>query len=176
MSWLRTEHIGNGAAAVLAALAMAGCSSGPGGLGTGPLPYQHSNFGQGGYSESLIGPDRYRIEVKGPPTTSRARLEKIAAVRAAEIGRDNRLGFFKIDGVQHGTHCQKVNPGPRAPAASGPKTLSYAILTADVSYAKTPPDPSYRDSRLSFDPLRAELEQDAALSAPADAAAGQCAG
>ncbi|HYD15426.1 MAG TPA: hypothetical protein VEA77_03400, partial [Hyphomicrobium sp.] len=56
------------AAVDLAALALVGCSGG--GLNTlspGPLPYQYSNaIMPQGFSESVIGPDRYRIEVKGP--------------------------------------------------------------------------------------------------------------
>lgn len=172
MPWLRNVHVGS--AAVLAALGVAACSAGVGGLGQAPLSYQHSNvFGQGGYSESQIGPDRYRIEVKGPANTPRERMEKIAAARAAEIGKDNRLGYFKIDDVQHTTRCETVKPGPRAPvSSSGPKTFAYAVMTADVSYTKTPPDPSYLDSRQSFGQLRAELDQD--QTAPPPAAAPQC--
>lgn len=141
-----------------------------------PLAYQHSNaIAPAGYSESLIGPDRYRIEVKGPPSTPRERMEKIAATRAAEIGKDNRLGYFRIDSVRHTTHCETFKPGPRAPGStSGTKTLAYAVMTADVSYAKDPPDATYLNARTSFDQLRAELDQDRAAPPPADPAALGC--
>ncbi len=167
-----------GAAPALALLLLAGCSSGIGGLGSsGTLPYQAANaFAPSGYSESLIGPDRYRIEVKGPVDTPRERLEKIAATRAAEIGRDNRLGYFKIDGVQHGTHCKTyIAGGQRGGAGAEKRKLEYAMLTADVTYAKTPPDPSYVPAKEAFDQYRAELDQPPAtppLAAPA--ATTQC--
>src|SRR5688572_29198661 len=98
-------------ARALAALALAGCSGGVG-IGAGPLPYQYSNaIAPSGFSETIIGPNRYRIQVRGPLNTPRERMEKIAATRAAEIGKDNRLGFFKIDSVEVGTHCEKYIKG-----------------------------------------------------------------
>ncbi|MCC7251412.1 hypothetical protein [Hyphomicrobium sp.] len=164
------------APALAAVLALAGCSAGMSGIAQGPLPYQHSNaIAPAGYSESQIGPDRYRIEVKGPLNTPRERMEKIAATRAAEIGKEGQLGFFKIDNVQHGTHCETFKPGPRAPGSSSAKTLGYAMTTADVSYAKNPPDASYQNARTSFDQYRAELDQDQSAPAPVDpTAAAQC--
>lgn len=175
MPGLKCMHVGS--AVVLTALALAGCSAGISGLAPGPLAYQHSNaIAPAGYSESQIGPDRYRIEVKGPANTSRERLEKIAATRAAEIGKDNHLKYFKIENVQHATHCEAYKPGPRAPGASyGTKTVSYAVTTAEVSYTKVAPDPSYLDSKASFAQFRAELDQDQAPPTPLDPAAGpQC--
>lgn len=160
----------------LAALAHAGCSSGMESLGQAqaPLAYQHSNaFVNAGYSESLLAPNRYRIEVKGPLDTPRDRLEKMAATRAAEIGRDNRLGFFKIDEVRHTTHCDTYTPGARAPAgAAGSRKIGYAKTTADVTYVKATQDPGYRDAKRSFDQLRAELDQPQAATA-AGAGVGQ---
>ena len=158
-----------------AALTLAGCSAGTPSLGSGPLAYQHANIiSPAGYSESQIGPDRYRIQVKGPLNTPRERMEKLAATRAAEIGKDNKLGFFKIDSVQHGSHCETFRPGAKAPGSnSAPKRIGYAVTTADVSYAKAPPDTSYLEARTSFDQLRAELDQDQSAPAPADPAA-QC--
>ncbi|WP_072394013.1 hypothetical protein [Hyphomicrobium sp. CS1GBMeth3] len=163
------------AAMTAAVLLLAGCSAGGGigALSSGPLPYQRGNaIAPSGYTESQIGPDRYRIEVKGPPNTPHERMEKIAATRAAEIGKENHLGYFKIDSVNHATHCEDFKPGPRTPGgASGSKTLAYAVMTADVSYTKSPPDPSYQNARQSFDQLRAELDQDQSAPPPSDPAA-----
>jgi hypothetical protein len=155
----------------MTALALAGCTAGTPSIGSGPLAYQHSNIiAPAGYSESQIGPDRYRIEVKGPLNTPRERMEKIAATRAAEIGKDQKLGYFKIDSVQHGSHCERFKPGAKAPGSNaGTKTIGYAVTTADVSYAQQPPDASYLNARASFDQLRAELDQDQSASPPADA-------
>lgn len=175
---LRLRFLSWGPGSALVALALAGCSSGGfRGIAQGPLPYQHSNaIAPAGYSESQIAPDRYRIEVKGPVNTPRERLEKIAATRAAEIGKDQKLGFFKIDAVQHGTHCEKYVVGKRPDGTgSGARSVAYAIATADVSYAKTPPDPSYLNATTAFDQYRAELDQDRSAPAPAEpAAAAQC--
>lgn len=162
------------AAAALATFTLAACSSGMPGIAPGPLAYQHSNaIAPAGYSESLIGPDRYRIEVKGPANTPRERLEKIAATRAAEIGKDNRLGFFRIDSVQHNVNCEKYTVGGKPTnATSGQKRGSvYAVMTADVSFTKSPPDASYLDSRPTFDRYRAELDQDQTAPPPLDTAA-----
>jgi hypothetical protein len=150
-----------------AALALAGCSGGglPGaglGGGGGPLPYQYSNaMMPQGYSESVIGPDRYRIEVRGPVNTPRERLEKIATTRAAEIGKDNRLGFFKIDGVQQTNHCQKYTAGGgRGGNGAEQKRSAYTVFTADVSYTRTPPDTSYIEAKPAFEQYRAALDSD----------------
>jgi hypothetical protein len=163
--------------AALAALALAGCSAGMSGLGGGPLPYQHSNaIMPAGYSETMIGPDRYRIEVKGPLETPRERMEKIAATRAAEIGRDQNLGYFKIDGVQHGTHCQTYTAGAQQGSkGTAEKKIQYAILTAEVTYARQPPDTTFVQARPAFDQYRAELDQMQASGLPAvPAALAQC--
>lgn len=152
-------------AALTAALALGACGADFTGLAPGPLPYQHANaIVSAGYSESQIGPDRYRIEVKGPPGTPRERLEKIAATRAAEIGRDNNLGYFKIESVQHGTSCRTYTTGgkPGSPGSGATKALAQAVLTADVAYAKAPADAGYLDARATFAQYRAELDQDQA--------------
>ncbi|WP_295559952.1 hypothetical protein [uncultured Hyphomicrobium sp.] len=147
-----------GAATVVLAL-LAGCSGDLGSIGPGAVPYQHANaIYPVGYSESQIAPDRYRIQVKGPLSTTRERLEKIAATRAAEIGKENRLGYFKIDGVQIAAECETITPGGKPAGVNGSqRTVGRAVLTADVSYTKSPQDQSYLDSK-SFDQLRADLD------------------
>jgi len=162
-------------AATLGAFILAGCSAGgmPG-IAPGPLAYQHSNaIAPAGYSESLIGPDRYRIQVKGPANTPRERMEKIAATRAAEIGKDNRLGFFRIDSVQHDVNCETYTIGgkPTNQMSGQKKSTAYAVMTADVSFTKSPPDASFLDSRQTFDRYRAELDQDQTAPPPLDTAA-----
>lgn len=166
---LMCAHLG--AATVL--LALAGCSGGGGGSGSGftsfgqaAVPYQASNaIVSSGYSESQIAPDRYRIQVKGPASSSRERLEKIAAARAAEIGRDNRLGYFKLDGIQLGTHCETFKSGGKPGTEGAPIKTTFAVLTAEVAYTKSPPDQTYQDSK-SFDQLRAAVDQPDAISSP----------
>lgn len=161
------------AALASAAILMAGCSAGIGGIGaTGALPYQQSNaIVSAGYSETIIGPDRYRIEVKGPAATPRDRMEKIAATRAAEIGYENKLKFFKIESMAHNTLCKSYVAGGQPGTAAGPtkRTQQLAVLTADVSYAAAPVDASYVESKSAFDQYRAELDlpsADGAAAAP----------
>lgn len=160
--------------AAATAVTLAACSSGVTAIGQGPLPYQYSNaIAPSGFSESLIGPDRYRIQVQGPPNTPRERMEKIAATRAAEIGKDNRLGYFRIDSVQHNINCQQYIKGgkPTNVGSGEKKRTAYAVMTADVSYTKSPPDASFLDSRQTFDQYRAELDQDQSAPPPLDPAA-----
>lgn len=147
-------------------LLLAGCSTGIGGLSGGPLPYQASNaIVSTGYSETQIGPDRYRIEVKGPVTTPRERLEKIATTRAAEIGKDARLGYFKIDNVAVSFNCQTfMAGGDRGGSGATKRKIAHAVLTAEVTYTKAPPDPGYIEAKTAFDQLRAELDLPAAAS------------
>lgn len=173
-------------AAASALLALTACSSSEGGGGIGAIgsiggasvPYQHSNaIMTSGYSETVIAPDRYRIEVKGPGGASRERFEKIATARAAEIGRDQRLGHFRIEGMQVASSCQNFRAMGKAGASTNTpeKTLTYAVLTAEVSYAKNTTDPTYRNSK-DFDALRAAVDQPDTSPAPAvdPAQPGQC--
>ncbi len=166
------------AALASAAILMAGCSTGIGGIGaTGALPYEHSNaIVSSGYSETIIGPDRYRIEVKGPAATPRERMEKIAATRAAEIGSENKLKFFKIESMAHNTVCKSyVAGGDRGGAGATKKTQQLAVLTADVSYAAAPVDASYVEAKPAFDQYRAELDlPSAAPAAAAPVTAATC--
>jgi len=177
---------GSAMAVAACAAILAGCSSGASGLGaigsitgTGPLPYQHSNaLMPSGYSESLIGPDRYRIEVKGPIGTPRDRLEKIAATRAAEIGRDSKLKFFKVESVQQADHCKAYTVGgkPGSMGSGEKKTTAYTVLTADVAYAKAPADPAYLEAKPTFERYRAELDQDQTPPAPVPPGTLACSG
>lgn len=165
-----------GWAAATIATVLAGCASGLSTMAPTQLGYQHSNaIMSSGFSETAIAPDHYRIEVTGYPNTSRERLEKIAATRAAEIGRDNRLGYFKINSLDHSTRCQKfIAGGQRAGVGATERSLSFTVLTADVVYAKAPPDPSYVEAKTAYDQYRAELDADTAPSPPLDPAASQC--
>jgi hypothetical protein len=165
------------ALAAMAAALLAGCASGLSGImASGPLPYQHANaIMTSGFAETQIAPDHYRIEVTGYPNTSRQRLEKIAATRAAEIGRDNRLGYFKINGLEHTSRCQKfISGAQKSGAGTAERHVALIVLTADVSYAKTPPDPAYVEAKTAYDQYKAELDADTAPPPPLDPAAAQC--
>ncbi len=114
----------------------AGCSagvsgiSGLSGLGPSKLQYQASNaIMASGFSETALAPDHYRIEVTAYPTTSRERMEKVAATRAAEIGKENRLGYFKINNVEQTTRCKKYTAGgTRGGTGTEERKLAYVAI------------------------------------------------
>ena len=174
----RLRDTAAGALAAIGAVLAAGCSAGVGILGsTGALPYQHSNaIMNAGYSETQLGPDRYRIQVKGPLNTPRERLEMVATTRAAEIGKDNHLKYFKIEGFEHATTCQKyIVGGQRGGSGAEKRKTGFAVLNANVVYTKDTPDPSYVESKTAFDQYRSQLDQPQAGGLPADpAATAQC--
>ncbi|MGE0022870.1 MAG: hypothetical protein AB7S70_04470 [Hyphomicrobium sp.] len=172
------------AGAALALLTAAGCAGGGGALtgslgaiGPGTVGYEPSNImAKSGYSETVIAPDRYRIQIRGPAaTTSRERLEKIAAARAAEIGRTGRLGYFRLEGAQIGMECEKFRSGGKYNTGEKGRALAYAVLTVEAAYSKQATDQSFQNSK-NFDALRAAVDQPDAAATPAvdPAAAAQC--
>jgi hypothetical protein len=81
-------------------------------------------------------------------------VEKIARARAAQIGVEEKLPYFKVAGVQHGVKCTKRQPGYKSedtPASSRP------TVELDVVYAKDAADPTFASSTAAFDALNAEL-------------------
>lgn len=181
---------GRGSAIVKAVLPVAaistlfaGCSagvsgisglSGLAGLAPGKLAYHPSNaIVSTGYSETTVAPDHYRIEVTGYPTTPKTRMEKIAATRAAEIGKENNLGYFKISSVEQSTRCKSFTVGGQRGSGEERK-LAYVVLTADVTYAKSPPDTTYVEAKTAFDQYKAELDRDVTPPLPAETAGAIC--
>lgn len=160
-----------------AAIALSACSAGMPGLAPGALPYQRSNaIVTTGFKETEVAPNQYRIEVVGNANTPRERLEKIAATRAAEIGTENRLGYFRIDGVELATRCEQYTVGgQRGGSGTEKRRQQHTVLTANVTYTKQPADPSYVEAKTAFPQYRAELDQDPSAPLPADPAlSAQC--
>lgn len=168
---------GGAIAGVGAAIVLSACSAGLPSLGASALPYQPANaIVSTGYKETEVAPNQYRIEVVGNASTPRARLEKIAATRAAEIGTENRLGYFRIDGVELATRCQQYTVGGQRGGSGGDqRRQQHTVLTANVTYAKQPVDPSYVEAKTAFPQYRAELDQDQTAPLPVDPAlSAQC--
>ena len=135
-----------------------GCSSAPSLVGTNvSVPYERSSaFSKLGYEESIVGPDRWRITVGGKPATPKSRMEKIATVRAAEIGVEQRFKYFKIESIALSEKCSPATEGTHK---TGPTNeVRTALLTADVTYSKTPLDASYVESKKTFQELRPTLD------------------
>lgn len=166
-----SARVGCATFAVLATLALAGCSQGPMlGATTG---YTESNaFVPIGYRSRAIDATHQAITVTGTPETPRARLEKIATARAAEIGKELKLAAFKVDGADPGASCGKKIDSYKTPG-SGP--VDYARLTLTVSYAERAPDATWLPSAETFDRLTAELAADSVGKDEAAAAAREVA-
>src|SRR5262245_1448025 len=95
------------AAGLLALLtpAAAGCS----GLGVDSVAtYMPANaILPVGYFQKPTGDQQFQVGASGTEATPAARIEKIATARAAEIGVDQKLPYFKIASVTHGMSCTK---------------------------------------------------------------------
>lgn len=81
------------AVAAAAALALTSCAS--------PTPYQpiaSASATQGGYSETQIAPDLWRVTFAGNTLTSRERVEGYLLYRAAELTLERGEDWFEIVG------------------------------------------------------------------------------
>ena len=96
------------AAAALLSLAIAACST--------ATPYQPDIAGQrvsGGYSETKLGEDRYRVNFEGNSLTSRDRVEGYLLYRAAELTvRDGYEWFLILDRLTEHDVETYVEPDP----------------------------------------------------------------
>jgi hypothetical protein len=136
------------------AAALGGCS-GVSSLGTPIASYGASNIlSPAGYSQTMIDDTHYQVTAMGTEATPKERVEKIARARAAEIGVEQKLGYFKVASVQHGLKCEKAQPGYKSeatPASSRPTVM------LDVVYAKDASGPGFASSAESFQTLSGEL-------------------
>ena len=108
-----------------------------------------------GYAETKISDTQYQVKATGTEATPKARIEKIARARAAQIGVEEKLKYYKVTGVQYGVVCDKKHEFYKGGAtASG----SRQTVLVDVVYAKDPVDSSYLSTKESFDSLNGELE------------------
>lgn len=115
-----------------------------------------SVFSPAGYGQSKVDDTHYNVTATGTEATPKARVEKIARARAAQIGVEEKLKFFKVTSVQHGFACVAREPGYKSestPAASRP------TVTLAVEYAKEPAD-GFVSSKETYDSLTAEIAGD----------------
>lgn len=136
------------------AVLLAGCS-GSAMMGPAVATYGAANiFSPVGYNQSQIDETHYKVSATGSEVTPVPRVEKLAKARAAQIGADQKLEYFKVVSVEHGAACTK-----KESSYKGPSTASVARPTVvlDVLYSKEQTDPSYQPSKATFDSLSAEL-------------------
>jgi len=58
-------------------------------------PYQHTSF-RGGYSETQLAPDVFRVYFRGNAYTSMERAQDFALLRAAEVAQQNGFTHFAV--------------------------------------------------------------------------------
>ena len=107
-----------------------------------------------GYSDTKVSDTQYQVKATGTEATPKARIEKIARARAAQIAIEEKMKYYKVANVQYGIACQKKHEfykgGTTADAAR-------QTVVLDVVYAKTPADPSFVSAAESYDALNNEL-------------------
>jgi hypothetical protein len=118
-----------------------------------------------GYSETQISDKQYQVSATGTESTPKARIEKIARARAAQIGVEQKLGYYKVTNVQFGVACNKKHEFYKGGSTVGAARQTVLI---DVVYSKEPVDPSYLKAADSFETLNNELNNE---SIPGDAKA-----
>jgi hypothetical protein len=96
------------AVALVLAAGLAGCVS--------PTPYQpllRGHMAQGGYSETRIEPDRWRVTFSGNAVTSRETVEGYLLYRAAELTLQNGYDWFAMVDRQTDRNARTyVDPDP----------------------------------------------------------------
>ena len=110
-----------------------------------------------GYSETKVSDTQYLVQATGTEATPKARIEKIARARAAQIGVEQKMNFYKVASVQYGVACVKAHEfykGGQTQAGSRP------TVKLDVVYAKEAVDPSYVSAKDSYDALNGELSSE----------------
>ncbi|MFA5900133.1 MAG: hypothetical protein WC829_13600 [Hyphomicrobium sp.] len=110
-----------------------------------------------GYSETKVSDTEYQVKAVGTEATPKARIEKIARARAAQIGIEQKLKYYKIANVQFGVVCNKKHEFYKGGTTS---SGSRQTVQVDVVYAKEPLDPTYVSTAESFEALNGELGND----------------
>jgi hypothetical protein len=127
-----------------------------------------------GYSETKVSDNQYQVQATGTEATPKGRIEKIARARAAQIGVEQKMKFYKVSSVQFGVTCSK---GHEFYKGGQTRPGSRQTVKLDVVYAKEPVDPSYVSTKESYEALNGELSNevippDAKAAAEQEARAG----
>jgi hypothetical protein len=127
-----------------------------------------------GYSETKVSDNQYQVQATGTEATPKARIEKIARARAAQIGIEQKMGFYKVSSVEFGVACSK---GHEFYKGGQTRPGNRQTVKLDVVYSKEPVDPSYVSTKESYEALNGELSNevippDAKTAAEQEARAG----
>jgi len=107
-----------------------------------------------GYSEAKLSDTQYQVKAVGTEATPRDRIEKIARARAAQIGMEQKLNYYKVANVQFGVVCAKKHEFYKGGTT---QPSSRQTVQLDVVYAKERVDPTYVSASDSFATLSGEL-------------------
>ena len=133
--------------------ALAGCSGIPHIVPV--ASYGASNiFSPAGYDQTKIDDTHYKVKAVGTEATPKERVEKIARARAAQIGVEQHLAYFKVTSVEHGFSCSKKQSGYKS---EDTPASSHQTVMLDVIYAKDATDPGFASSAQTFEALSSEI-------------------
>jgi hypothetical protein len=113
-----------------------------------------SIFSPAGYSQSKIDDTHYTVAASGTEATPISRVEKIARARAAEIGVEEKMPYFKVTNVQQGMTCGKRQEGYKSAATPA---SSHPSVILDVVYAKDAADPTFQNAVEAVTTLKTDL-------------------
>jgi hypothetical protein len=99
------------------------------------------------------------VQASGTEATPKDRVAKIACARAAQIGVDEKLKFFKVTSVQHSIICNRRQEGYKT--TSTPASAQPSVVL-DVVYAKDTTDPSFQSSEETLNTLKTDLAAESA--------------
>lgn len=111
-------------------------------------------FSPVGYSQTRIDDTHFQVQASGTDATPTARVEKIARARAAEIGVEQKLKFFKVASVERGIICSKRQEGYKSTATPA---SAHPSVVLDVYYAQDAADPAYQNSADVLASLKTDL-------------------
>jgi len=111
-------------AAVAAVSAVFGCAT----------PYQFKAF-RGGYSETQLAPDVFRIYFRGNAYTSTERAQDFALLRAAELARERGFAYFAVvDETSSSSVHTYTTPGHSSSSGSALVTGNIATYSGQTTY------------------------------------------
>lgn len=151
-----TARLAGWFAAAATVIFVAACS-GPSMIGGADVAYVPASVvSPVGYSQSQLDATHYTVKAAGLSATPPAHVERIAQARAAEIGVENKLRWFKVTSVTHGIRCVERREGYKAPASAA---NFYPTVALEVSYDNgvVPPDASWQASAGAFEQAKAAL-------------------
>ena len=167
---------------VAAAILLTGCGADLAATmqGSSVTDYQAASmFSPTGHSVAALADGRFRVTATGSPTTPVARVEKIAAARAAEFGSEQHKKFFQTSTPQASIRCGKREYLEKGEKKKLPMT-GYSVVEIDVTYADVASDASFRPVNATAGALKAELQADVvaeeARNQSAAAVRAQCGG